>query len=279
MSEQHLANTRFLKMKTDNYLTMCLEQASNSPLHYRHGCIIVRGGKVIGQGYNDYRPGFNGGALKSGRLATTTIDGPALAEMKKKRKEKLDLKPATTSSGVSSTFVPFEGMNTGSGSHLANVPLSMHSEMMAIQSALAASYTSASTAMLSQKPCFKLSGHSKRKARLRREALQSYVERVCNAATVAQQSGAEQGSGKAYVQEWYFETSASQPDAEEPECREREGEVRGRSERPQGPGWRVSAGEEGEELSSRERRVSVPVSWLEPVPWSTTATSAQAVGA
>lgn len=44
-------------MKTDNYLTLCLEQAAKSPLHYRHGCIVVRGGKVIGQGYNDYRPG------------------------------------------------------------------------------------------------------------------------------------------------------------------------------------------------------------------------------
>jgi hypothetical protein len=35
-------------MKTDSYLTLCLEQAAKSALHYRHGCIIVRGGKVIG---------------------------------------------------------------------------------------------------------------------------------------------------------------------------------------------------------------------------------------
>lgn len=33
-------------MKTDNYLTLCLEQAALSPLRNRHGCIIVRGGKV-----------------------------------------------------------------------------------------------------------------------------------------------------------------------------------------------------------------------------------------
>jgi deoxycytidylate deaminase len=39
-------------MKTDNYITLCLEQAANSPLRYRHSAIIVRGGKVIGQGYN-----------------------------------------------------------------------------------------------------------------------------------------------------------------------------------------------------------------------------------
>ena len=51
-------------MKTDHYLNLCLEQAAMSPLRYRHGAIIVRGGKVIGQGYNDYRSGFDGGALK-----------------------------------------------------------------------------------------------------------------------------------------------------------------------------------------------------------------------
>ena len=44
-------------MKTDNYLSLCLDQAAKSPLHYRHGSIIVRGGKIIGQGFNDYRPG------------------------------------------------------------------------------------------------------------------------------------------------------------------------------------------------------------------------------
>ena len=69
-------------MKTDNYLTLCLEQASKSPLHYRHGCIIVRGGKVIGQGFNDYRPGFNGGALKTGKIAAGAYDGTAVQEMK-----------------------------------------------------------------------------------------------------------------------------------------------------------------------------------------------------
>ncbi|KAF2097476.1 hypothetical protein NA57DRAFT_58060 [Rhizodiscina lignyota] len=182
-------------MKTDNYLNLCLEQASLSPLHYRHGCIIVRGGKVIGRGYNDYRPGFNGGALKSGRLTSGSLDGPALAKLKKKCKDKADMKAAHTANSSVSTFVPFEGMNTGGGSHLANVPLSMHSEMMAIQSALAACSTSASTEMLSQKPCFKLSGHSKRKARLRRECLQSYVQRVCSAAA-EQQAGAKQRSSK-----------------------------------------------------------------------------------
>jgi hypothetical protein len=73
-----------IEMKTDNYLTLCLEQATKSPLHYRHGCIVVRGGKVIGQGHNDYRPGFDGGALKHGRVASSALNGPALADMKAK---------------------------------------------------------------------------------------------------------------------------------------------------------------------------------------------------
>ncbi|KAF2500494.1 hypothetical protein BU16DRAFT_614235 [Lophium mytilinum] len=165
-------------MKTDNYLTLCLEQASNSPLHYRHGCIVVRGGKVIGQGYNDYRSGFNGGALKTGRLASGTADGAAIAELKRKQKHKLKAKSGNESehSQLTKPFTPFEGM--GGGSH-ANTPLSMHSEMMAIHSALSSSSTMASSALSSQKPCFKLSGGSKRKARLRRDGLKAYVERVC----------------------------------------------------------------------------------------------------
>ncbi|QIW95187.1 hypothetical protein AMS68_000705 [Peltaster fructicola] len=100
-------------MKSDQYLTLCLEQAHKSPLHYRHGCIIVRGGKVIGQGFNDYRPGFNGGALKHGRIAKSALTGPAMSELKEKLKKR-ESKP----------FTPIP---------CSNVPLSMHSEMMAIQ--------------------------------------------------------------------------------------------------------------------------------------------------
>jgi hypothetical protein len=77
-----------IKMKTDNYLNLCLEQAAKSPLRYRHGAIIVRGGKVIGQGYNDIRDGFDGGALKTGRLSVRSLDGPAIAQLKKKHKLK-----------------------------------------------------------------------------------------------------------------------------------------------------------------------------------------------
>ncbi|KAK4547529.1 hypothetical protein LTR36_000486 [Oleoguttula mirabilis] len=162
-------------MKTDTYLTLCLEQAAKSPLHYRHGCIIVRGGKVIGQGYNDYRPGFNGGALKHGRVAKGGLDGPAIAELKAKLKDnpKPKQKPQQQQQqpDCSKTFTPFEG--TGGGHH-ANVPLSMHSEMMAIHSALAASSTLSSTAFSCEKPSFKLPRGDKRKTRLRAEALKRY---------------------------------------------------------------------------------------------------------
>jgi len=77
-------------MKTDNYLTLCLEQAAKSPLHYRDGYIIVRDAKVIGQGYNDYRPGFNGGALKHGRIVNGFLDGPAIAGLKERLKKQKD---------------------------------------------------------------------------------------------------------------------------------------------------------------------------------------------
>lgn len=75
-------------MKTDHYLNLCLEQAALSPLRYRHGSIIVRGGKVIGQGFNDHRAGFDGGALKTGVLSARSLNPAALAELKHKHKHK-----------------------------------------------------------------------------------------------------------------------------------------------------------------------------------------------
>ncbi|CAK7225507.1 hypothetical protein SBRCBS47491_005911 [Sporothrix bragantina] len=89
--------------KSDNYLNLCLEQASLSPLTFRHGSVIVKGGKVIGAGFNDYRPGFNGGTLKTGALNNSNT--------------------ATSTSSSSN--------NSGTAA-----ALSMHSEMMAIHAAL-----------------------------------------------------------------------------------------------------------------------------------------------
>jgi deoxycytidylate deaminase len=198
-----------IKMKTDNYLALCLEQAAQSPLHYRHGAIIVRGGKVIGKGFNDYRRGYDGGALKTGKIAQGAFDGPAIAELKHKMKNKDKPKDVTgaMTDGTSATFVPFEGINGGAGQH-ANTPLSMHSEMMAIHSALAQSSTLASTTVSSIKPSFKLRGKSKRARRLRDEQIKAYVEAVCRAAL--EEQATQKHSGKSHVQEWRFEASASQ---------------------------------------------------------------------
>ncbi|KAK0894385.1 hypothetical protein LTS16_017637 [Friedmanniomyces endolithicus] len=182
-------------MKTDNYLTLCLEQAAKSSLHYRHGCIIVRGGKVIGQGYNDYRPGYEGGSLKHGRIAKCGLDGPAIAELKEKmKKQKNRPKEQQRHPQSGNSFKPCEGAG---GGHQANVPLSMHSEMMAIHSALAASGTMSSTALASEKPCFKLPRSDKRKARLRAEVLKRYVDTVCSG--TAETDTATQGAGKLAV--------------------------------------------------------------------------------
>jgi hypothetical protein len=188
-------------MKRDNYLNLCLEQAAKSPLRYRHGAIVVRGGKVNGQGYNDHRSGFDGGALKTGRLPLRSTQGSAMTGLKKNHKLKQVLiEPANN---LNKTFTPFESM--AGGGKLANTPLSMHSEMMAIHSALSASGTMALSAVSSEKPCFKLSGDSKRKSRLRRDAINSYVKAVCEAAL---QPTAVSCSARPGVQEWRFETSA-----------------------------------------------------------------------
>ncbi|EME76928.1 uncharacterized protein MYCFIDRAFT_65761 [Pseudocercospora fijiensis CIRAD86] len=190
-------------MKTDNYLSACLAEAAKSPLHYRHGAIVVRGGKIIGQGHNDYRPGFNGGALKHGRIAKAgAFDGDAVAELKKKLKRKQKLQPPKQQQQQkSSTFTPFEGSPSVGGGHSVNQPLSMHSEMMAIYSALNASSTMSSSTFSREKPCFKLPRSDKRKSRLRREVLLAYVTAVCEAAA---------GTGQFQVQECGFEASTSQ---------------------------------------------------------------------
>ena len=231
-------------MKTDNYLTLCLEQAANSPLRYRHGCIVVRGGKVIGQGYNDVRAGFDGGVLKTGRLPVRSLDGAALAELKKKHK--LKRKSKDSKEVDMKTFTPFENM--GGGAKSVNTPLSMHSEMMAIYSAVSASSTVASSAVSYQKSCFKLSSDSKRKARLRRDAVKAYVETVCKAALA--QSVAEQRSGPSQVQEWRFESSASQS-----------GEAGPRAPTQGGAGGRGGAPGEKYGETSNEEEVRVSEYW------------------
>ena len=99
------------------------------------------------------------------------------------------------------------------GGHHVNAPLSMHSEMMAIQSALslssgAQSYqTSARSAKWLQKPCFKLSSASKRKARLR--GLKAYVLAVCEESAAENRTG-KQSRGKFSLQESHFEAYPSQ---------------------------------------------------------------------
>lgn len=204
--------------RNDTFLSRCLSQAELSPLHYRHGSIIVRGGKVIGQGFNTYRPGFDGGALKTGILPVSALDGPAIEELKErlKSKSKSKFKPdegSQQNQQDTGTFTSFE--STGSG-HNANTPLSMHSEMMAIRSALSlssgtlSSQTSARATAYYQKPCFRLPGDSK-KRRARLQALKAYTEAVWAEAAPANTTTGKVSSGKYAVQKQGFETSTSQP--------------------------------------------------------------------
>ena len=206
--------------RNDTYLSLCLEQASLSPLHYRHGCIIVRGGKVIGKGYNDYRSGYNGGAESTGQLSSAVYSQGIATKDSKLKNPKSPHPLAGNGHGVSSkskppkTYVAFDSQNhalgTGGGS-LANTPLSMHSEMMAINSALSLSSaiacqgTARSTQWL-QKPCFKLPSRSKRQARL--QHLKAYADAVCP--DEEQRETTSERRGKSHVQQSRFELSAIQ---------------------------------------------------------------------
>lgn len=202
--------------RNDTYLSMCLAQAELSPLHYRHGAIIVRGGKIIGQGFNTHRPGFDGGALKTGVLPSST-NGPAIEELKQRMKSKPKPKSKQEPDNLQkSSFTPFETIGNG---HNANVALSLHSEMMAIQSALSLSsgaqsaQTSARGAKCFEKPCFSLSGDSK-KRKLRADVLKKYAEAVF-----------EECGGEGSVQKSRFEPGACQPGFQvHVQCVQRQGE-------------------------------------------------------
>jgi hypothetical protein len=194
--------------RNDTYLSLCLAQAELSPLLYRHGSIIVRGGKVIGQGFNSYRPGFDGGALKTGNVAASSLDGPAIAELKQRLRSNSKRKPKSQGiSQDSGTSSPVESQGQG---HNCNTPLSMHSEMMAIRSALSlssgalSSHTSARSAKVYQNPCFSLPGDSQTR-KLRARALQTYAQAVLAEAGL---SAGATTSGKLFLQKSGLESRA-----------------------------------------------------------------------
>jgi hypothetical protein len=179
----------------------------------------VRGGKVIGRGFNDYRPGFNGGGiLKTGKLAADASSSPAILALKQRRKSKSKhFSPDEFSLLLNGESM--EHSDLGGGGYLANSPLSMHSEMMAIQSALSlssntASYGSARSSTLMQNPgLYKLPARGKRQLRL--QNLKDYVDTVCGEIIAAKIQGAKratsmQRGGEAQVQGSQFEASASQ---------------------------------------------------------------------
>ena len=178
----------------------------------------MRGGKVIGKGYNDYKPRFNGGGtLKTGRFGASASASSAIVALKQKTKSKdkqivEDSKPLEYNLGTL-------GNNELGGGCLANSPLSMHSEMMAIQSALSRSgnttaHGSARSSQLMQKPgSYKLSGRGKRQLHLR--TLKAYLDTVCEAALVETMGNSRPPIGtthgaKAQIQGSSFEPSASQ---------------------------------------------------------------------
>ena len=204
----------FTMSRNDTYLSLCLEQASLSPLHFRHGAIVVRGGKVIGKGYNDYRSGYNGGAESTGKLSSALHSQGVITDDSKLENLKSPHLPAGSGDEASSKNKSFDSQNhapgTGGGS-LANTPLSMHSEMMAINSALSRSSaiacqgTARSTQWL-QKPCFKLPSRSKRQTRL--QHLQGYADAVCP--DEDERKATSERRGKSHVQQSRFETCAIQ---------------------------------------------------------------------
>lgn len=63
-----------LIMKNTTYQSLCLEGALKSPLHFRHGAVIILGGEAIGQGHIKYRTGLSTGTSRAGRISSKTKD-------------------------------------------------------------------------------------------------------------------------------------------------------------------------------------------------------------
>lgn len=203
-------------MRSDNYLNLCLEQASLSPLRFRHGCVVVKGGKVIGQGFNDYRPGYDGGALKTGQL---TKKSAPIHQKKSKSKFKPKPKPMADmkASRGPSDFIPFEKVGGNGGGNRANRAFTMHSEMMAINSALAFSSTVAASTMSYVKPLFKLPVHGHNPGGLlRNHAIQAYVQHVC---LTGRGQEVQPRTSALQDPEWRFEPRAYQCNQEKQEQR------------------------------------------------------------
>ncbi|KAF1352251.1 hypothetical protein BDV97DRAFT_397289 [Delphinella strobiligena] len=137
-----------------NYLNLCLGLAEHSPLHQRHGCVVVKGGKVIGSGFNTHT--LAGGALKTGEMRSSSSSD---AEMSLRHDE-----------GA------FAAIETCGG--YINTPLTVHSEMAAIMDVLQKSTKLSSKTSSCEKPASKVSG-SKRKTSKKNEAIRVYVERFC----------------------------------------------------------------------------------------------------
>ncbi|KAI8624813.1 phospholipase D [Xylariaceae sp. FL1651] len=186
-------------MKTDYYLNLCLEQAKLFPLHHRHGCIVVKGGKVIGKGFNDYRLSFDSGALKTGHLSTKSSAMDKQKMDNAKLKAKPEFKPVEATVGL-----------LGGGGHHANNSFSMHSEMMAINSALTSSSTLAAARLSHFNPSTTAVRDDKRKRQQRREVLHAYAQRICYDALGPQ---VQQYTGSVSVAEWRFRPSIHQCNA------------------------------------------------------------------
>ena len=145
------------------------------------------------------------------------------------------------------------------GGPLANIPLSMHSEMMAIRSALSLSaHDSASSARSTawcKKSCFKLSGVNKRKSQL--QIIREYVKAVCSEAesTDGRTDTQNEYSGPTQGDEWRFEAATSGLVQAEPQCSQRAQEGRGEE------GGREEGAEKAwEKMSSRPRSVRISLS-------------------
>jgi len=63
LSYSQIEGTRKITLRDYRYMSEAVNESNNSPLHHKHGCVIVCGGKIMGRGYNHLRSTSSDGLI------------------------------------------------------------------------------------------------------------------------------------------------------------------------------------------------------------------------
>ena len=63
LTNSHLEKVRNISLRHYRYMAEAVIEAHKSPIHHKHGCVIVCNGKIMGRGYNHLRSTSSDGLI------------------------------------------------------------------------------------------------------------------------------------------------------------------------------------------------------------------------